>query len=61
MTAGMDCRELAHAVDFERVARHNKSRSSISRIFVFAILFIVSVGIVFARGLGHQVRAAAAR
>ena len=41
----MHCSELAHAAGFERVARRNNSLSSTGRIFVFAFLFIVSVGI----------------
>ena len=45
MTAGMDCSELAHAAEYERVARRNNSLSSTGRIFVFAFLFVVSVGI----------------
>ena len=45
MTAEMDCSELAHAAGYERVARRNNSLSSTGRIFVFAFLFIVSVGI----------------
>lgn len=45
MTAGMECSELAHAAEYERVARRNNSLSSTGRIFVFAFLFVVSVGI----------------
>jgi uncharacterized membrane protein len=41
----MDCSELARAAGYERVARRNNSLSSTGRIFVFAFLFIVSVGI----------------
>ena len=45
MTAGMECSELVHAAEYERVARRNNSLDSSGRIFVFAYLFIISVGI----------------
>ena len=45
MTAGMECSELAYAAEYERVARRNNSLNSTGRIFVFAFLFVVSVGI----------------
>jgi uncharacterized membrane protein len=45
MIAGMDCSEVAHAAEYERVARRNNSLSSTGRILVFAFLFMVSAGI----------------
>jgi len=36
---------MAHAAEFERVARRNNSLSSTGRLLVFAFLFVVSVGI----------------
>jgi uncharacterized membrane protein len=41
----MDCTGIAHAAEFERVARRNNSLSSTGRLLVFAALFIVSIGI----------------
>ena len=44
MTAGMQCSELTSAA-FSRVARRNNSLSSTGRLFVFAFIFAVSIGI----------------
>ncbi|MBI3044769.1 MAG: DUF2244 domain-containing protein [Betaproteobacteria bacterium] len=41
----MECSERAHATEFTRFARRNNSLSSSGRLFVFAFLFIVSIGI----------------
>ena len=45
MTAGLQCSELTSAAGFSRVARRNNSLSSIGRLFVFAFIFAVSIGI----------------
>lgn len=41
----MECSEVAHATEFERVARRNNSLSSTGRFLVFAFIFVVSIGI----------------
>ena len=45
MTAGLQCSELTSAAGFSRVARRNNSLSSTGRLFVFAFIFAVSIGI----------------
>ena len=45
MTAGLQFSELTNAAGFSRVARRNNSLSSIGRLFVFAFIFAVSIGI----------------
>ena len=41
----MECRELAPAAGFSRVAMRNNSLSSTGRVFAFGFIFVVSVGI----------------
>lgn len=45
MTAGVHYSELNTAAGFSRVARRNNSLSSTGRLFVFAFIFAVSIGI----------------
>lgn len=48
MTAGTDCSEVAHATGYTLVARRNNSLSSTGRLVVFALIFVVSIGIAVA-------------
>ena len=45
MTEATEFSEKPCAVEFRRVVRRNNSLSSTGRLFVFALLFVVSVGI----------------
>jgi uncharacterized membrane protein len=48
MTAGTDCSEVAHATGYILVARRNNSLTSTGRLAVFALIFVVSIGIAVA-------------
>jgi len=48
MTAGTQYMEVERAAGFSLVARRNNSLSSTGRLFVFALIFVVSVGIAIA-------------
>src|SRR5262245_37110556 len=48
MTAGTDCREVAHATEYALVARRNNSLTFTGRLAGFALIFVVSIGIAVA-------------
>lgn len=48
MTAGTECSEVTQATGYSLVARRNNSLSSTGRLVVFALIFVVSIGIAVA-------------